>query len=141
MNNITYRFDTTGVDWHLVPKILEEVGMAFRSPEKHEASFLHSYAVVFAWRENQLIGFGRAISDGVCQAALYDVAILPDFQGMGIGREVVSHLIRMCEGCNVILYAAPGKEPFYQKLQFSRMKTAMALFSDPERKRERGFIE
>jgi hypothetical protein len=34
-------------------------------------------------------------------------------------------------GCNVILYASPGKEDFYRKLGLRRMKTGMARFQNP----------
>ena len=35
-----------------------------------------------------LIGFGRAISDGEYQGAIYDVAVLPENQGKGVGRVI-----------------------------------------------------
>jgi GNAT superfamily N-acetyltransferase len=139
--HLKIRFDTAGVDWNMVVGILKEVGMAYNSSEIKEVAFSRSHAVVFVWEEDQLIGFGRAISDGVCQAALYDVAVRPAYQGKGIGKMIISQLVAKCRGCNVILYASPGKEQFYEKLNFRKMKTAMALFLDPEKKRERGFTE
>jgi len=39
------------------------------------------------------------------------------------------------------LYAAPGKERFYEKLGFRRMKTGMALFLNRERMQMKGFTE
>ncbi len=41
----------------------------------------------------------------------------------------------------IMLYAAPGKEAFYSKLGFRKMKTAMAIMPDPELRRQKGFIE
>jgi hypothetical protein len=41
----------------------------------------------------------------------------------------------------IILYAAAGKEGFYHKLGFRRMKTAMAIFHDQDQAVERGVIE
>ena len=43
--------------------------------------------------------------------------------------------------CNVILYATPGKEGFYEKSGFRRMKTGMARFIKDASMRERGFTE
>ncbi len=139
--DLKLRFNTTGIDFKLVPEILKEVGMAWHTPERQQKAFVNSHAVVFAFDGEKLIGFGRAISDGICQAALYDVAVLPAYQGLGIGSTIVTELVCHCPGCNIILYASPGKERFYQKMDFRKMKTAMALFIDPERKRERGFTE
>ena len=139
--NLRLQFDTFHIDWDLVPEILREVGMGYHPAETHKIAFNNSYAVVFVFDEENLIGFGRAISDGVCQAAIYDVAIRPAYQGKGIGKMVVRQLTERCSGCNFILYASPGKEPFYEKLRFRKMKTGMALFVDSEKKRERGFTE
>ncbi len=88
-----------------------------------------------------MIGFGRLISDGVRQSALYDVAVDPDYQGLRIGRKIVEHLMLKTPDCNFILYASPGKEDFYLKLNFKKMRTGMALFSNPKRMVDRGFIE
>jgi hypothetical protein len=41
----------------------------------------------------------------------------------------------------VLIYAAPGKQDFYQKLGFSSLKTGMALFPNPERYRSKGYLE
>jgi ribosomal protein S18 acetylase RimI-like enzyme len=96
---------------------------------------------VFVYDDLQLIGFGRAISDGFIQAAIYDVAVLPSYQGHNIGRQIIDKIIESLPGCNFILYAAPGKERFYEKLNFRRMKTAMALFVNHETMTNRGFTE
>ena len=88
-----------------------------------------------------MIGFGRAISGGVYQAAIYDCAVVPDFQGKGIGRIIMKNILSKVSHCNVILYASPGKEGFYQKHEFRKMKTGMARFIKSEPMRERGFTE
>ena len=40
-----------------------------------------------------------------------------------------------------MLYASPGKEKFYEKLNFRKMKTGMALFLNTEKMQMKGFIE
>jgi hypothetical protein len=40
----------------------------------------------------------------------------------------------------IILYSVPGKEPFYRKLGFKRMNTAMAIFDDQALALERGYV-
>ena len=87
------------------------------------------------------IGFGRAISDGVYQAAIYDCAVLPEFQGKGIGTAIMKNIMSRVSHCNVILYATPGKEGFYKKHGFRKMKTGMAHFKRREKMTERGFTE
>lgn len=115
--------------------------MGFHDAAIHQRTFLASAAVVFVFEGPQLIGFGRAISDGLTQAAIYDVAVLPDWQGRGVGKEIIRNIMAALPGCNFILYASPGKEPFYEKLNFRRMKTGMALFVKQDTMCEKGFTD
>ncbi len=138
---LTETFDCSGVDWTAVAGILERVGMAHHAPETHRRAFEASHATVFVHDEGELVGFGRAISDGAYQAAVYDCAVRPDHQGRGIGSLVMRRIMERVEGCNVILYASPGKEGFYGKLGFRRMKTGMARFVKDAAMRERGFTD
>ena len=87
------------------------------------------------------MGFGRAISDGVYQGAIYDVAVLPAYQGKGVGKTILQSILRNLPNCSLILYASPGKEQFYEKEAFRRMKTGMARFIQAEKMKEIGFIE
>jgi ribosomal protein S18 acetylase RimI-like enzyme len=138
---LTFQFDTQNIDWERVPEILKKVGMGFHDGEKHKRAFSKSHTVVFVFDYENLIGFGRVISDGEYQAAIYDVAILPDYQQKGIGKQIIQHIVDRTPGCNYILYAAPGKELFYEKIDFRRMKTGMALFINRERMQQNGFTE
>ena len=70
-----------------------------------------------------------------------DCAVLPDFQGKGIGKMIMNKILSKISHCNIILYATPGKEGFYQTLGFRKMKTGMAHFKKSESMRERGFTE
>lgn len=133
--------DCSTVNWQIVAAILKQVGMAYYDPALHKKAFEASTAAVFAYRSDNLIGFGRAISDDAYQAAVYDCAVLPEFQGQGIGRRIMDTLLARLEHCNVILYASPGKEGFYGKLGFRKMKTGMARFIKTNLMRDRGFTE
>lgn len=130
-----------GVDWAAVRDLLKEAGMSFHDADKHRRAFQAAYAVVFAYDGEALIGCGRALSDGVYQAALYDIAVLPSYQGGGLGRRLVEALMADLDHCNVILYASPGKEDFYRKLGFRGLKTGMARFLRADAMSARGFTE
>lgn len=138
---IEYSFDTADIDWDIVAATLARVGMAHHPPDVHRRAFEASHTTVFAWHDGCLIGFGRAISDGEYQAAIYDVAVAPDYQGQGIGTAIMHAIQARLGHCNLILYAAPGKEGFYRTLNFRRMKTAMALFSNAAAMTAKGFTE
>ncbi len=133
--------DCAGVDWKTVSEILKCAGMAYHEPDVHRRAFEASHTTVFVYHADQLIGFGRAISDGVYQAAVYDCAVLPEFQGKGIGTTIMKNILPRISHCNVILYASPGKEGFYQTHGFRKMKTGMAHFKKGVAMRKHGFTE
>jgi len=139
--NLRLQLDTANINWDLVVEILQKVGMAYYTAEIHKRAFNKSQIVVFVFDEENLVGLGRAISDGEYQAAIYDVAVIPDFQGKGIGKMIIQTIVEKIPNCNFILYASPGKETFYEKENFKRMKTGMALFMNSERMQRNGFTE
>ena len=139
--NLRLQIDTANIYWDLVVEILQKAGMAYYTAEIHKRAFSNSQVVVFVFDEENLVGFGRAISDGEYQAAIYDVAVLPDCQGKGIGKMIIQTIVEKIPNCNFILYASPGKEQFYEKENFKRMKTGMALFINSERMQRNGFTE
>ncbi|MCF8054832.1 MAG: GNAT family N-acetyltransferase [Deltaproteobacteria bacterium] len=124
--------DCSGVDWRTIADSLKKVGMAYHAPEVHKRAFEASRTTVFVYEESQLLGFGRAISDGEYQGAIYDVAVLPEAQGKGVGKLIIQAILDQLPDCNIILYATPGKEGFYKKLGFGAMKTGMAVFTNTQ---------
>ena len=124
--------DCSGVDWQLVADSLKKVGMAYHEPEVHRRAFQNSHATVFVYDDVRLLGFGRAISDDEYQGAIYDVAVLPNAQGRGIGKLIIKMIMDSLPNCNIILYATPGMEGFYKKLGLRPMTTGMAVFTSPQ---------
>lgn len=139
--DIDISFDSSAIDWPIVADTLRQVGMAHHAPEVHRRAFAASHTTVFAWSDGQLVGFGRAISDGAYQSAIYDVAVRPEFQSQGIGKLILTNILTHLPKGNIILYASPGKEAFYETLGFRRMKTGMALFADVAAMAQKGFTE
>ncbi|MDR3136719.1 MAG: GNAT family N-acetyltransferase [Coriobacteriales bacterium] len=139
--DIRYERSIEGVDFQEVAQLLHSVGLADFDAKARERAFAGSDVVLFVYRGQRLVGCGRALSDGAYEAALYDVAVAPDLQGHGLGREIVNLILAELPGQNVIFFASVGKEPFYEKLGCTRMKTGMARFARPERMRLRGYID
>ena len=134
--------DTTeNVDWFEAAAIFEKAPLGVREPGKLGQAFEVSAMVRFAWDGNRLAGMVRAVSDRVYQAAVYDMCLLPEYQGRGVGRMLMESLMAECEGLTVVLYAVPAKVGFYRKFGFERLKTGMARFSDPVKMRAGGYIE
>jgi GNAT superfamily N-acetyltransferase len=133
--------NSENIDWQMVCGVLQEAGMATHSVDLTRKAFANSYCVVFVFDNGLLIGVGRAISDGAYQAAIYDIAVLPAYQGKNIGRLIVDEIHNDLQNMNSILYASPGKEPFYRKIGYRKMLTGMAKFKHESVMREKGFTE
>ncbi|MET0889646.1 MAG: GNAT family N-acetyltransferase [Stenotrophomonas maltophilia] len=130
------------IDWNEVAHLLRTAPLADKEPDKLQMAFTNSVFRRFVFDGARLVGAGRALADGVDCSYICDVAVLPSHQGRGIGHEIVSQLVALSRGHRkILLYAVPGKEDFYRKFGFRRMKTAMAVFDDPEAAAERGYLD
>lgn len=138
---LEFSTDINRIDWVELARVIELAPLGVRDPSKLAKAFSNSAFRCFVYDAEKLIGAGRAISDGVWRSAIFDVVVLPDHQGQGIGTKIIKFLLGNEDVDVVMLYAAPGKEEFYKKLGFRKMKTAMAIMNDPERRRDSGFIE
>ena len=86
--------DCSEVDWKIIAELLKKVSMAYHEPEVHKRAFEASHTTVFIYEDSQLIGFGRTISDGEYQGASYDVAVLPEAQGKGVGEVIIQTILK-----------------------------------------------
>lgn len=81
----------------------------------------NSWCHVSIYDKNQLIAFGRMISDGIYQALICDVMVDPTYQNKGLGKAIIESLVTKCRenGIQSIqLFSAKGKQHFYKKLGF-----------------------
>ena len=140
--DIHFSTDIENISWVELARVFELAPLGKkREPEKFEIVFRNSSIKVFAFHGTKLVGAGRALSDGLWRAVIYDVAVLPDYQGKEIGSKIIRHLTRTANVDLVMLFAAPGKEIFYERFGFRKMKTAMAIMPNEDEARKRGLIE
>ena len=93
-----------------------------------------SPVVVSLWRGKRLVGFGRASSDGIHRAVLWDIVVAGDLQGRGLGRQVVEALLnsprlRRVERVYLMTTNSAG---FYQQLGFSSAEPQQLLIRTSE---------
>ena len=65
----------------------------WRGRAEIEAQLASAWRVVGLYAGEEMVGFARAVSDGVAYAYLADVFILPDARGAGLGKELVATMI------------------------------------------------
>ena len=88
------------------------------SPKAHYQILAKSAAIVLARNEaGMIVGFITAISDGISCAYIPHLEVLPDYQGRGIGTELVKQLLAGLRHLYMIdLVCDPSLQPFYERL-------------------------
>lgn len=139
--SIEFSEEMEGVNWERLAEVFLRAPLGRRDPGKLREVFQNSLIRCFVRDGAELIGAGRAITDGVRYTVIFDVVVLPEYQGRGIGRQIMKFLSDRSKAETALLFAAPGKEGFYTKLGYRKMKTALAKFPNPDGHQKAGYIE
>jgi ribosomal protein S18 acetylase RimI-like enzyme len=136
-----WKFDEDNVSWVELSDLYRIAPLGEKKPEDLKLVFSNSRYKCFVYSEGRLVGAGRALADGLDCSYICDVAVHPGFQGLGLGKDIVSKLCQLSSGHKkIVLYSVPGKEGFYKSLGFKRMSTAMAIFAEQDQALQAGLI-
>ena len=88
----------------------------------------NSTVVVSLWHQDQLIGFGRATSDHVFRAVLWDVVIASNRQGLGFGKLIIEAILtdKKIQSVEKIYLMTTNCSEFYKQLGF-QLNTKQSL--------------
>ena len=89
----------------------------------------NSSVVISVWDENEIIGFGRATTDQVFRAVLWDIVVARKYQKLGIGKVVLEKLLQSPKIKNVqkIYLMTTNCSDFYKQLDFEIVKNQNLL--------------
>lgn len=133
---------TDTVDWDEMSELYRIAPLGIKSGDWLKTAYSNSMFKCLAFDDGKIIAAGRAVADGVDCSYLCDIVVHPSYQGSGLGKELIQRLVDLSRGHRkIILYAVPGREPFYAKFGFRRMNTAMAIFADPQRAAADGYTQ
>ena len=92
-----------------------------QKPKLLQKALQASHSLVSAWDGSKLVGLGNAISDGYLVVYYPHLLVLPDYQGYGIGTELMRRLQAGYEGFHQQILVADGRAlDFYRKCGFER---------------------
>lgn len=121
MAEITYSFDSDGVDWQrLKDNLVADDFDNGRTPEQYRLSAENSALNCFAYAGPRIIGTVRALSDGVGNAYVVDVWTQTEFRHLGIARHMMELTLAQLPGQHVYLFTDEDAIGFYDKIGFKR---------------------
>ena len=89
----------------------------------------NSDVVVSFWVENEIVGFGRALSDGVYRGVLWDIVIDENHQGKGFGKSIINNILnsKKIKNTEKIYLMTTNKKLFYSQMDFKEVNTQNLL--------------
>ncbi|MBL8029520.1 MAG: GNAT family N-acetyltransferase [Fibrobacteres bacterium] len=132
MNNISYRI-VKSVPVEAIVSLYQDAewwSECEKSREIIPKMIQGSFCFMVAEHNNEIVGMGRLISDGVSDGYIQDVTVRKNFRKLGIGRELILRLIQIAEENGIEwlgLIAEPGTKPFYENIGFKEMKNYVAM--------------
>ena len=89
----------------------------------------NSDVIVSFWVGNEIVGFGRALSDGVYRGVLWDVVIDENHQGKGFGKSIINNILnsKKIKNTEKIYLMTTNKKLFYSQMDFQEVHSQNLL--------------
>jgi ribosomal protein S18 acetylase RimI-like enzyme len=109
------------IDLVELERLCDAVGWSRRPMRRVRKALEFSLLQVGLWRHDQrmpkLVGFARCTGDGVVEATVWDVAVHPLYQRVGLGKQLMVYILdqlKELELDRVTLFADPEVVGFYE---------------------------
>lgn len=105
--------------------LYDAVGWGSYEKEISQKALSNNIYSVSIYENDNIIGYGRIIGDGIIFLYIHDIMVKPEYQGKGIGKTIMNKLLEKIKKLKkenpylrVYLGASPDKEDFYRKCGF-----------------------
>ncbi len=91
-----------------------------------------SDVVISIWVGNEIVGFGRALTDGIYRGVLWDIVIDQHHQGKGFGSLIVKNLLssKKIRNTKKIYLMTTNKKKFYSQFSFKEITSQDLLIRE-----------
>ena len=81
----------------------------------------NSNVIITLWKKNKLVGFGRATTDQVYRAVLWDIVVSKDVQRVGLGKIIIEKLLKdkKINSAEKVYLMTTDSKDFYKQLGFT----------------------
>ena len=89
----------------------------------------NSDVIISLWVGNEIVGFGRALTDGIYRGVLWDIVIDKNHQGKGFGTLIVKNLLssKKIKNTKKLYLMTTNKKLFYSQFNFKEVSTQNLL--------------
>ena len=92
----------------------------------------NSDVVISIWVGNEIVGFGRALTDGIYRGVLWDIVIDHNHQGKGFGSLIVNNLLssKKIKNTKKLYLMTTNKKLFYSQFDFKEVTSQNLLIRE-----------
>ena len=103
-----------------------------RSKSELRKMLSQSQVIVSIWHNNDIIGFGRAMTDKIYRAVLWDIVIDQSYQYRGLGKQVVTTILtnKLISKVEKVYLMTTHCEEFYLKMNFKIVNNQSLMILD-----------
>ena len=89
----------------------------------------NSDVIVSLWVGDEIVGFGRALTDGIYRGVLWDIVIDQNHQGKGFGSLIIQNLIssKKIQNTKKLYLMTTNKKQFYSQFNFKEVTSQNLL--------------
>lgn len=126
MMNVVYEEKRLSCDVYC--NLRSSVGWLNFSKVQTQKALENSVYDIVAYNGDTAVGMGRIVGDGALYCYIQDVVVHPEYQGMGIGTNIlnrcidyVSQMVEEDGRISLGLVSVLGKESFYEQFGFKQL--------------------
>jgi len=117
-----YQYNET-VSAKALSDLRESVGWN-RMESEYSNPLMTSYYHIAVYEDDKMVGYIDSVSNGVTDAYIQDLMVHPDYQGKGLGTELMNQMITYLKENRIYIISVVFEEslkPFYARFGFSSM--------------------
>ena len=86
-------------------------------------SLTNSDVIISLWVGNEIVGFGRALTDGIYRGVLWDIVIDQNHKGKGFGTLIIKNLLssKKIKNTKKLYLMTTNKKLFYSHFDFKEV--------------------
>ena len=92
----------------------------------------NSDVIISIWVGKEIVGFGRALTDGIYRGVLWDIVIDQNYQGKGFGKLIIKNLLssRKIKNTKKLYLMTTNKKLFYSQVNFKEVTSQNLLIRE-----------